>query len=390
MNKTFRQRLREVRPKDILHIFLFLFALLPAAVYRRTHAPFWLVCEYGDEARDNGYYFFRYVRTAHPEQPIWYAIHRRSADHERVASIGKTVEYGSFRHWVLYLAAAVNLSSQKGGKPNAAVCYALEVYGIWKNKRVFLQHGVTMNNITYAHWQNARFALFITSTGREQKFVENYFGYPKGAVRQLGMCRFDDLADCTDDHTIVIMPTWRQWLKHDDADLPREEYFRSWRSLLRSGALRRLLEETDTYVCFYPHREMQRYTELFADLESERVHIAKWPDADVHELLKRGAVLITDYSSVAMDFAYMDKPVIYYQFDRERFRSEHLAEGYFSYEQDGFGPVAQKEEGVLSALRALSARGFQMDEKCRGHAERFFDLKDHDNCARTYEAVKEL
>lgn len=41
----------------------------------------------------------------------------------------------------LYLTAKVNISSQKGGKPNYAVCYLLEVYGILRNSRVFYNMG---------------------------------------------------------------------------------------------------------------------------------------------------------------------------------------------------------------------------------------------------------
>lgn len=390
MKKSFWQRLREVTPNDIAHIFLFLLALLPAAVYRKAHAPFWLVCEYGNEARDNGYFFYRYLRAEHPEQPVWYAIRRGSADYERVAALGSVVQFGSLRHWVMYLAAEVNLSSQKGGNPNAAVCYILEKYGIIKSKRVFLQHGVTINDIPYVHYRSAHFALFLTATAREQQFVESTFGYPEGAVRQAGMCRFDDLINCSDGRMIVVMPTWRQWLRHGSADAAKDEYFRAWRSFLSSGELHTLLREADMELAFYPHREMQRFAGLFADSESERVHIATWPEADVHELLKRGAVLVTDYSSVAMDFAFMGKPVIYYQFDLERFRGEHLSEGYFSYEQDGFGPVFQDGGAVLTELRALIGRGAQTEKKYRDRADSYFDLKDRNNCARTYEAVKRL
>lgn len=59
---------------------------------------------------------------------------------------------------------------------------------------------------------------------------------------------------------------------------------------------------------------------------------------------------VTDYSSVAMDVAYLGKPVVYYQFDYERFRTFHLEEGYFHYEEDAFGPIAAEEAQVLAAI----------------------------------------
>lgn len=53
---------------------------------------------------------------------------------------------------------------------------------------------------------------------------------------------------------------------------------------------------------------------------------------DVQALLKSAAFLVTDYSSIAFDFAYMYKPMVYFQFDQERFREGQYPSGYFRYE----------------------------------------------------------
>ncbi len=389
MNKSFFQRFREIRIEDILHVFLFILAIIPALVYRLFFPPFWLICEYGNEARDNGYYFYRYAVREHPEQSVVYAIRPDSADYARVHDLGKTVPYGSFRHWVLYLAAQANISSQKGGKPNAAICYLLEVYWRLVNNRVFLQHGITKDDLPYVYYKNARFSLFSVSTEQEYRFISDNFGYPPGAVQKLGMCRFDDLQDTSDGRLIVVMPTWRQWLAKDKKPFAESEYYAAWTSLLQSKDLQDILEKNDLHLCFYPHREMQRFKDTFS-IETERIHLGAWPEDDVHELLKKGALLITDYSSVAMDFAYMDKPVIYYQFDVDAFRQSHLKEGYFSYVDDGFGPVLPMEVEVLDALRKNVEKHFELSEEYQRRIEAFFDLRDCNNCARTYDAVRDL
>ena len=49
---------------------------------------------------------------------------------------------------------------------------------------------------------------------------------------------------------------------------------------------------------------------------------------DYQKEFKQNALLITDYSSVAFDFAYLKKPVIYTQFDRSTFlRVIHIVRG---------------------------------------------------------------
>lgn len=52
---------------------------------------------------------------------------------------------------------------------------------------------------------------------------------------------------------------------------------------------------------------------------------------DVYPLLPLTQVLITDYSSIQFDYAMMNKPVIYYPFDLEKYISESR-ELYFSYD----------------------------------------------------------
>ena len=51
-------------------------------------------------------------------------------------------------------------------------------------------------------------------------------------------------------------------------------------------------------------------------------------------LFEIGAMLITDFSSVVFDFAYLKKPIIYYH----RIPN-HNEDGYFNYETMGFGEI---------------------------------------------------
>ena len=134
------QRIKYTSLRDWISIFYFLLALLCSFVYKRKHAKLWLICDRADEARDNGYWLFKYICEKHPEQEAIFAISRTSNDYEKVAKLGKVVEYGSLKHWIYYLSAKHNISSQKSGKPNAALCYFLEVYGFWKNSRIFARY----------------------------------------------------------------------------------------------------------------------------------------------------------------------------------------------------------------------------------------------------------
>ncbi len=388
-----------VRPSDLLHLLKFIIALPFALIFRRQHPDFWLICDYEMEARDNPYWLFRYIRKYHPEQEVAYAINYESPDYPRVAKLGPTVRYGSLKHWMYYLAASKNISSQKGGKPNAAICYVLEVSGILKNTRAFLQHGIIKDDLSYLYYRHTKMRMFVCSVPREYEFVRDNFGYPCGYVQMPGLCRYDNLVDTSDRQEkkiLLVMPTWRKWIAHhvDNSveqfhSFNETEFARSWKAFLSDPDLKKFAEKEDLKIIFYLHRNMQPFAEYFQAM-SEEIIIATWPQYDCQTLLKRAKVLVTDYSSVAMDFAYMRKPVLYYQFDYERFREGHMSRGYFDYHKDGFGPICAEENDLLKALVATAEAHYQMQEMYRERCDAFFYYRDHNYCRRNYEAIKAL
>ena len=134
---------------------------------------------------------------------------------------------------------------------------------------------------------------------------------------------------------------------------------------------------------------MQPYISAF-HTDCERIKIASAPQYDVQTLLNESAMLITDYSSVAFDMAYMGKPVCYYHFDYAEYRKGQHPEGYFSYERDGFGTVVHTEAEVVSFVQTSVDNLFALADIYRERAERFFTIRNKDNCARIYEAVRKL
>ena len=116
----------------------------------------------------------------------------------------------------------------------------------------------------------------------------------------------------------------------------------------------------------------------------------KWDDVSIPSLLKKAAVLVTDFSSVYMDFAFMQKPVVYYQFDRDAYRKGHLPTGYFDYERDGFGPVTETANEAIKALRARLEDNCRMERLYAERAERFFPLRDAESAERTTAAIREI
>ena len=393
---NFTSRLKFIKFSDILQIVPMIVGAICAIFVRLNHRNIWLVCERKSDARDNGYWFFKFMREQHPEIETIYAIDKKSPDYKKVAPLGKVIQFGSLSHWLYYWAAKKNVSSQKEGKPNAALCFILEVYLDFRKNRAYIRHGIVKDDQKWVYYDVTKMNLFATSSQREQMYVKENFGYPEGAVQLTGLCRFDNLlSEHETKRQILIMPTMREWLRVISSDtfeyegsyeFTDSEYFKTWNSLVHSDKLAQLLDKYNISLLFYLHASMQQYADKFST-GNEKIVIGHAKDYDVQQLLMESAVLITDYSSIYFDFAYMKKPLLYYQFDYEKYRRGQYQEGYFTYANDGFGEVVTTEEGLLDGLEAILRENLQMPEKYSKRADDFFAYHDMKNCERTYQAI---
>ena len=77
----------------------------------------------------------------------------------------------------------------------------------------------------------------------------------------------------------------------------------------------------------------------------------------------RCSMLITDYSSVCWDVYYMDKPVLFYQFDYDMYNQAHGS--YINMENDLFGNRSTTEDALLNDVEYFANNGFVENEKDR-------------------------
>lgn len=361
-------------------------------LYGKKHV--WIVAERGMDARDNGFHMYRFIREKHPEQRAYYIIQKDSPDYPKVAALGNIVEQNSLKHWLLYLGAEVKISTHINGfMPNRS-CWHYFLFvsrrGA-KDKIVLLQHGVTKDDMKNYYRKHTNITLFICGAKPEYDYILSHFGYSEGELKHTGFARYDKLHDFSVRRQVLIMPTWRGWLSQNSAkvtftDVQNSTYVEKWSAFLKSGRLHKLAQQHGVSFVFYPHYEIQPYLHLFTS-DSEYVTIADFAHFDVQQLLKESMLLITDFSSVFFDFAYMQKPVLYYQFDEEEYRASHYSQGYFDYRRDGFGEVVTEETELLELLAQYLENDCILKPKYRQRTEGFFTLHDTHNCERIYNEI---
>ena len=111
---------------------------------------------------------------------------------------------------------------------------------------------------------------------------------------------------------------------------------------------------------------------------------------DVQTLLMESALLVSDFSRIQFDFAYMLKPEIYYQFDEQQYWGTHHDRGYFDYRTDGFGPVVTTQDTLMTAIETALAQGCTITPDMRQHIQDIFGKLDDHNCERNHQAIREL
>ncbi|MBO5797713.1 MAG: CDP-glycerol glycerophosphotransferase family protein [Clostridia bacterium] len=393
------KKLSLMRWRDVKDLFIILAACPCGLVLRLFRRRLWIVSEMEHTARDNGYWFFKYMRENYPDRPVYYPIQFTSADYPRVAKLGNVIRHGSFRHHVYTWAAEMDISARTGrGLPAQFMCRQFQMIGLYPFKEVFLQHGVTKESPPFLLREHNRIDLFLATTEPEAKEICTGLHYSEDAVVVTGMARYDQLNTFTvNPKQILVMPTWRNWLYppfgKSMADVSDEvkasNYVQTYCRLLANERLNRFLEEKDLNILFFPHSQMQPFLSAFTG-ENSRIHIASMEECDVQTALKESAYLVTDYSSIFFDFAYMKKPLSYFQFDYEEFRSRHYPEGYFSYTRDGFGPVVKTADELVDELIRSCESGFTMLPEYAARVDATFRYRDNENCRRTLEAIEAL
>ena len=132
---------------------------------------------------------------------------------------------------------------------------------------------------------------------------------------------------------------------------------------------------------FYPHIEMQKFINTFHS-NSRVVRIACFGSDDVQQLLIESELLITDFSSVFFDAAYLGHKILYYQFDKKLYEGKHYKKCLFDHEI--FGPVCIKKEELIHRIKEAT-----MATTDRYHQAKhdFFSFHDQENCQRVYDEI---
>lgn len=373
---------------------------------REKFADAWVFMDRNTDANDNAEHLYRHVRAHHPEINAWFVLEKDSPDWARLENEGfRLVAYRSWEWHHLIFSAAHLASSHIDQYVIRPLLNAR--YGWPRFHYTFLQHGITKDDLS--RWLNVKpIDLLVTATPQEHDSIalDGPYAFSGKEVVMTGFPRHDALlrlrrATPDEDRSlIVIMPTWRQVLlgpalpgsnkRTKGVLFPGSDYAKQYGELLQSNRLKEIAERGGKSIVFMPHPNMAPHLEDF-DIPPH-VTLMTFHENNVQEVLARSALLITDYSSLGFEAAFLDIPLVYFQFDAaEFFNGMHIGRrGYFDYARDGFGPVAETVDDVTRAVDTIGALGFSMEAEYAARTQATFTQRDDQNSERVVTAMKAL
>lgn len=368
-------------------VVCFSFLIFPFARLFLLHKNIWLVSEHGYEARDNGYSFFKYMRKKHPEVNCYYAIKFDSVDYQKIKDLGNAIKFGSFKHLLYYCAARYIISSKtQGFCPSYYLTLLRKKMHLW-GKYVFLQHGITKDDQKFLYKKPSKIDLFICGAKPEYDDVKSHYGYKNGEVAYTGFARFDDYFNLKAENEILVMPTWRRYA--ENVKFEETGYYKTWSEFINSKEINDQLIKQDLKMNFYLHPQFKQYSNLFKTNQSN-ISVVPFNKFDLQKLIYKSKVFITDFSSLAFDFGYMSRPVIYFQYDEEEYFKGHYIKGYFDYRRDGFGPVCNTFDEFIDSFRDTLTSLPIIKEKYRENKKRFFPIFDNQNSERIFNTIRRI
>lgn len=374
-------------------------ALILRLIYRLTKPYYknkriWVTFDKLYKGGDNGEYFYQFMQK-NSKIRCYYIINETAYDYTRLKKQKYILRFKSLKEYLTVLnaecifgthAKVYNMCSFTKGKEK----YFRDLF----NQEIFcLQHGLTIQDIE--HIQNRLYdntKLYFCASFKEieniMKPVYDYYRFDY--IKKTGLARYDGLKN-NNQKTILITPTWRANMANTKTiigetrpyyeDFKNTIYFKIYNNLINNKKLIETAKKYGYKIIYLIHPTLSSQINDFEKNSYVKVFTVT-EDQSYEKLLTTSSLMITDYSGVQFDFAYMNKPIIYYHPEE---LPAHYGDGGINYQKEGFGPIFSNQEELIDEICEYIKNDCQMNEIYSERTKDFFIYNDHNNCQRIYE-----
>lgn len=356
----------------------------------------WLTFDKLYKGGDCGEYFYKYALTRKDTDVVpVYVMNKDAEDTQRLREEGyQPLIHGTRKHRLMFLHAKMVFATHAGlynfnGISNEEIPYLQDLLSA---DAVCIQHGLSVQDLAFNANQafNNNKLYYCASKYEVANLRKPQYGYLDSSVIRLkGLARYDGLKN-RDQKQILITPTWRTYIslgaKEKNESRPYSEmfketdYYKIYNGLITDQKLLDTARNTGYKVIYLVHPNIG---EQVVDFEKkDGVEIISALGVNYEKILCESSLMVTDYSGVQFDFAYMRKPVVYYHPPK---LPPHYVEGGFFYETQGFGEICTQHQELVDTLCAYMESGCALKPFYRERQDDFFAFSDHENCKRIFE-----
>lgn len=263
-----------------------------------------------------------------------------------------------------------------------------------KAKIIRMYHGFPITrSSSYTQMSNNIAAVVVASKYEKELYQNEDNCFKPSQIIESGNPRYDGLID-EGYKQILIAPTWRPHLTGKSLvggetlynnKFKESDYYKLYNKILKNKKLLKKAREKGYKIKMFLHPKLAVQTVDFASNDIVEA-LSSTEEMDYVTIMKQSAIMVTDYSSVQFDFAYMRKPVVYYQ---------DTALPYwrvvnFDYEKIGFGEVCKDTDSLINILCGYLDRDCKIEDIYRERINDFFIQNDHNASKLVYEAARKL
>lgn len=357
----------------------------------------WLIGGHaGDIYNDNSKFFYEYMLKEHEDIDIYWVINKNSKVFDKIP--GKKLIRGSIDNYLYYYNSKAIIFSHAPSADIAPYNFVIPILNMFHKKtvKVYLNHGTI--SFKKRKPMNGRLKHIIddllksynvvtASSEFEENIMVNEWGMDKNNVYIVGNARYDNLPtnDKAQTRDILYTPTWRDWVKSDEGKFTDSDYFKNIMNFLNDERLNKVLEEKDVNIKFYMHHLMHEFIDdIKENITGNRIVFLD-KGTTLADEIRSSCANITDYSSVAIDFLYMNRPILFYQFDLEKYKQE--VDSYIDLENGMFGSLSYNNDEAVDKIIEIIDNDFSILDSQKNERNKFFRYNDNNNCDRIYNCI---
>lgn len=362
------------------------------------HKKIWLTYDKLYKGGDCGEYYYKFMLTQNDGITPAYVINRGCDDAKRLRKEGyRPLYFGTMKNRLYYLNADVVFATHGGvhsfnGFSNSQVKYVSDL--IFADVTC-IQHGLSVQQLAQELnrvYNNTK--RYYCASKYEIKNLEHpIYGYEdKSVLRLTGIPRYDGLV--SDDHKqILITPTWRAYISMPPVmgqsrpyypEFKHTNYYKIYYNLLTDEKLINTARKTGYKLIYLLHPIISAQIVDYPEIDG--VEIIPATSVNYEKILTESSLMLTDYSGVQFDFAYMRKPVVYYHPPK---LPPHYKEGGFFYDSMGFGEICTEHQEMVDCLCEYMENNCELKPFYRKRADDFFAYSDLNSCKRIYDDIME-